>query len=358
MNKNTTAVFATYQARRTKKQKTAFAQYICSAAAESGFVANVETTKNKARNIVVGDVANASVVYTAHYDTASESFVPSFIFPKAPILTTLYQVAVALAMLVPSLLGYLLGVALLPAIITVMPKSVGALIGIALAVAAFVVAMKFVLCGKACENTANSNTSGVATLLEIMANLPGEYRNHVAFVFLDAQENGFIGAADFAKKHKNLKHSFVLNFDCVGVGDHFIVATKKATAYNDALNAAFSSEGKITAEVLKGAKRLPSDHNKFKCSAGVSAFTKKGNSLSLVIKSNGSDTACDEGNIAYATAAAIKLVKYISNPGAIAADLAAKAPAAVESKVEAPANEEPKVEAPAGEEGEKSEETV
>ncbi len=348
MNKNTTAVFANYQARRTKKQKSAFAQHICSSAAECGFAANVEITKNKARNIVVGDVANASVVYTAHYDTASETFVPSFVFPKAPILTKLYQIAIALAMLVPSLVGYVLGAVALPAIFGGMPKSVGALVGVILAAAAFVVAMRFVLCGKPCENTANANTSGVATLLEIMANLPAEYRNSVAFVFFDGQENGCIGAADFAKKHKKIKKNktLVLNFDCVGDGDEFVVATKKTEAYNEALTAAFASNDKITATVMKGAKRIPSDHNKFKCSAGVSAFSKNGNSLSLKIKSDGSDTVCKEENVAFAAEAAIKLAKYILNPQAINSDLETNAPAA--PKVEEPkveAVEEPKVEA-------------
>ena len=335
MNKNTTAVLASYQARRTKNQKAAFAQHVCSAASECGFTANVETTKNRAKNIVVGDVKNASVVYTAHYDTASVSFVPNFIFPKAPILTKLYQIAVALAMLVPSVIGYVLGAVLLPAVITAVPKSVGALVGIILAAAAFVVAIRLVLCGKACENTANANTSGVATLFEIMAKLPAEYKNKTAFVFLDLQENGCIGAADFAKKHKHLKKNkaLVLNFDSVGVGDHFVVATKKADSFLGALNAAFASKGNITATVMKGGKRIPSDHNKFKCSAGVSAFEQKGDSLSLVIKSDGTDTVYKEENIEFASDAGVLVAKYLFNPATISEAVKEEVEAAPEAAV-------------------------
>lgn len=343
MNKNTTAVFASYQARRTKNQKAAFAQHVCSAASECGFTANVETTKNNAKNIVVGDVKNASVVYTAHYDTASATFVPSFIFPKAPILTKLYQIAVALAMLIPSVIGYVLGAVLLPAVVTAVPKSIGALVGIILAAAALVVAIRLVLCGKACENTANANTSGVAVLFEIMAKLPAEYRNKTAFVFFDAQENGCIGAADFAKKHKCIKKNkaLVLNFDCVGVGEHFVVATKKADSFADALNAAFASKGNITASVMKGGKRIPSDHNKFKCSAGVSSFNQKGNSLSLVINSNGADTVYKEENIKFASDAGVMVAKYVLNPAAISE----KAEEESEAAPEAPAAEVEEVKA-------------
>ncbi len=320
MNKITTALFASYQARRTKAQKNSFAQYVCASAAECGFVAKVEKTKNKASNIVVGDVSSASVIYTAHYDTASASFVPSFIFPKAPILSKLYQIAVGLAMLVPSVIAYVLGAVLLPAVASGIPKSVCALVGIVLAAAAFVVSMRFVLCGKPCENTANANTSGVATLFETMAKMPLEYKSKVAFVFLDAQENGFIGAADFAKAHKQVKNKFVLNFDCVGEGESFVVATRKADDYMEALTAAFASKDGIEVNIMKGGNRIPSDHNKFKHSAGVSAFTKKGESLSLKIKNDGTDTVYSEKNIDFASDAAVNTVKYIVNPGTIGLD--------------------------------------
>ena len=93
-----------------------FIQHACSAAADAGFMSNVENTKNGARNIIIGDVNSASVIYTAHYDTAAKSPIPSFIFPKFPILTTLYQMAVAIAMLIPTALAFALCALVLPLI--------------------------------------------------------------------------------------------------------------------------------------------------------------------------------------------------------------------------------------------------
>ncbi len=321
-NKNTTLLFASYQARKTKAQKTSFIQHACSAAADAGFMSNVENTKNGAKNVVVGDVNSASVVYTAHYDTASKSPIPSFVFPKAPILTTLYQVAIALLMLVPSAVAFLLSVYLLP--LTTLPMTVCVLAGILLAAGAFVFCLYKFLCGPAAQNSANSNTSGVATLFEIMETLPSEYRSKVAFVFFDGSLNGLIGSGDFVKSHKHIGKKLFINFDCVGVGDRFVVAlTRGAAKFSTAIDAAFASTGKIKTEVVAGAKRIPSDHNKFKCAIGVSAFEKSGGSICLKIKNDDTDTVCNDENVAYAANAGVNLVRFIFDPAAINAPKAA-----------------------------------
>ena len=44
--------------------------------------------------------------------------------------------------------------------------------------------------GPANKHTANDNTSGVATLIEIMKELPEELRSDVAFIFFDLEEVG------------------------------------------------------------------------------------------------------------------------------------------------------------------------
>ncbi len=356
-NKNTALLFASYQARRTKTQKTSFIQHACAAAADAGFMSNVENTKNGARNVVVGDINSASVVYTAHYDTASKSPIPGFIFPKAPILTTLYQIAFALIMLVPSAVVFLLSAFLLPLIS--IPGSISVLVGILLAAGAFVFCLYWFLCGPAVNNTANSNTSGVATLFEIMEAVPAEYRSKVAFVFFDGSVNGLIGAADFAKSHKHINKKLFLNFDCVGVGDHFVVAlTRGAAKFSTAIDAAFASTGKIKTEVVSGANRIPSDHNKFKCAIGVSAFEKTGNRLCLKVKNDDTDTVCSDENIAYAANAGVDLVRFIFDPAAISVPkMASEADDAKEElKAEQPASVAS--EEPAAVEPEKAEEIV
>lgn len=347
-NKNSTLLFASYQARKTKAQKTSFIQLACATAADAGFMSNVENTKNGARNIVVGDINSASVVYTAHYDTPSTSPICSVIYPKNPLRTTLRQVAIALLMLLPSLVAFLLPTYLLPLISV--PKAISVLAGILLAAGAFVFCLKKFLCGPAVQNNANSNTSGVATLFEIMEAMPAEYRSKVAFVFFDGSINGLIGAGDFAKSHKHIGKKLFLNFDCVGVGNHFVVALSRGAAkFSTAIDAAFASTGKIKAEVISGSKRIPSDHNKFKCAIGVSAFEEVGGSLRLKIKNDDTDTVCSGENLEYAATAGVNLARFIFDPTEINAPKVAPV-IKEEPKVEepAPVNEEPKP-APAAE---------
>ncbi len=366
-NKNTSLLFATYQARKTKAQKTSFIQFASSAAADAGFMSNVENTKNGARNIVIGNLETASVVYTAHYDTASKSPFPTFIFPKAPILTTLYQIALGLLMLLPSALLFAFSVLVLPLII---PTAVSVLLGILLAAGAYIACIYFFLSGPATQNNANSNTSGVATLLEIMQSIPSESRSGVAFVFFDSSVNGLIGSADFAKKHKHLNKKLFVNFDCVGVGEQFIVVQSRASAkFSTVVSTAFASSGKIKTEIVSGVNRLPSDHKNFKCSVGVCAMNSKDGSPKLIVKNNDSDTVCVDENIAYASEAGVKLAELILNPSAIdeikstpvAEELAAEeavgeAPTAVEEAPNADqtieAEQEEPVDAEAADEGE------
>ena len=76
------------------------------------------------------------------------------------------------------------------------------------------------MAGPANRHTANDNTSGVITLLEIALSLPEELRSDVCFVWFDNEERGLLGSAAFAGKHKETKKgALVLNFDCVGDGD-------------------------------------------------------------------------------------------------------------------------------------------
>ena len=52
--------------------------------------------------------------------------------------------------------------------------------------------------GKPNKHTANDNTSGVITLLELMNRLSPEQKERTAFVFFDNEENGMLGSAFFA----------------------------------------------------------------------------------------------------------------------------------------------------------------
>ena len=133
--------------------------------------------------------------------------------------------------------------------------------------------------GPANRHTANDNTSGVVTLLELAAALPQEQRSKVCFVFFDNEEKGLFGSSAFAKKHKDAKkNALVLNFDCVGDGDSLQFYPSKQLkgdeGFVSALAAAFPAEGEKSSEVVTGFGFYPSDQKQFARGVGVCALKK------------------------------------------------------------------------------------
>ena len=101
------------------------------------------------------------------------------------------------------------------------------LVYLVLYLTAFYLAMR---CFKNKRNV-NDNTSGVATLFTLMAEYKG---NDAAFVLFDNEEKGLLGSKAFAKKHKEiLKNKLIINFDCVGNGEHIIFVAKKGAENHD-----------------------------------------------------------------------------------------------------------------------------
>ena len=49
----------------------------------------------KSRNLIIGDLEQAKIVLTAHYDTCARSLLPNFILPKNPVLSLLYGLLMA-----------------------------------------------------------------------------------------------------------------------------------------------------------------------------------------------------------------------------------------------------------------------
>ena len=313
MKPSTVLLFAEYQTRKTKKQKTAFIQQACAAAAGAGYPSNVFRTKSGARNIIVGDVDFASVIFTAHYDTPSRSLLPSFVFPTMPYLTTLYRIAVALAVLVPAFIGYLIGSAIFGAI--GIDPAVTVLLSMLLSVGLFVTALVLFVSGPACTNNANANTSGVAALFEIMAEIPEELRTSAAFVFFDENENGCLGSRDFAKKYRRrIAKKLIVNFDCIGVGEDVVVALRPgAKKFAEDISIAFNEKRGLAVTVLNGGGRIPSDHNKFKYGVGISTFKKaKSDILYMEGIYSDSDNICEEKNVKFITESAIELVERLA----------------------------------------------
>ncbi len=313
MTETTKAVFEKYEIRKSKKQKTAFIDYIKSTAAAEGYECHTEKGYFGARNIVVGDPNQAKVIYTAHYDTCAALPFPNFITPKSIGIYLLYQIFITVVLLgVPSL--PVVGLYFLLTSIPAMSTSVLYLLLDELWLILLIAMLWLIMAGPANKHTANDNTSGVTTLLDIMHALPAELRGEVAFIFFDLEEMGLFGSAGYANRHKSvMKNTLLLNFDCVSDGSTILFALRKgAVRYTEAIQTAFPSTEAHTVEVISKGVFYPSDQANFTRGVGVAALKRtKGGLLYMDRIHTKRDTVYEEGNIVFLTEGAVRLAQSL-----------------------------------------------
>ncbi len=212
-----TEINGKFPIRRNAVEKSAFFEYVKAEAESVGLDARIERLEKKHNNIVIGDIENASVVYTAHYDTPARSLVPNLMMPRNPGLARLYGLGIPLVIAFASLgIAYALQAAFS------LPNPALAAIYLVLYFGVFFGIMR---CGDNKANK-NDNTSGVATVLSIMSQNP----KSAAYILFDNEEKGLLGSKALLKSNKELWESKpLINFDCVGNGDNFvIIAMEKA----------------------------------------------------------------------------------------------------------------------------------
>ena len=89
-------IFEKYQIRKSKNQKTEFINLL-----KEHMPVNIQTGGLlKSRNIIVGDVEKADVVFTAHYDTCAVMPFPNFITPKNIVVYLLYSLLICVPIFV------------------------------------------------------------------------------------------------------------------------------------------------------------------------------------------------------------------------------------------------------------------
>ncbi len=312
MTEITKEIFEKYQIRKTKKQKTAFIQFVTEKAEKMGFDVRVEKGSFGVRNIIVGDIDTAKVIYTAHYDTCAARPFPNFIAPKNFLLYLLYQLLIILPIFP---IAFLLGMA---------GGVIGTLLGLnefwmlliseTIYLSLMIALLWLLIAGPANKHTANDNTSGVTVLFDIMAALSDNQKENAAFVFFDLEESGLLGSSSFASKHKKIKkEKLVMNFDCVSDGDDMLVILPKKLRQNaEKFEAAFQSSNKINCEIVKKSIFYPSDQANFKMGVGIAAFKKtKGGLLYLNRIHTKKDTAYEEKNIEFLKNSSIKLLDIL-----------------------------------------------
>ena len=308
MTEITKEIFEKHQVRKSKKQKADFIDFTVKKSAELGYTAKTEDGYLGAKNIVVGDVESAKVVYTAHYDTCAVLPFPNFITPKNFGIYLLYQLLLTLGFCFVAFgigfgLGFLGGLVNIPSEVTFW-----------CAYAINFVLICSVFAGPANKNTANDNTSGVTTLFSIMEKLPAEQKDKVAFVFFDLEEAGLFGSMGFAKKHKKVMAGKpLINFDCVSDGDDILFALKKGAApLKEAFENAFPEGDGLKVHVLAKGVFYPSDQANFVKGVGVAALKKsKGGILYMNRIHTVRDTVYKEENIEFLSDGAVRLAEII-----------------------------------------------
>lgn len=296
MTNTSHTVLDQFMVRKSKAQKADFRDWLCRSLQELGYDPQVEEGRSlvTSHNVVVGNLDTAEVVLTAHYDTCAVLPFPNFITPRNPVVFILYQLLIALVMIVLAVAAELLALHFIDSMWA----------GLLTMYAVLIFCIWWMLAGKANKHTANDNTSGVITLLEIAQTLPEEQRGKVVFVFFDNEEKGLFGSAAFYKQHKaQMRSKLLLNFDCVSDGDHILFfpskTLRRSGAELDRLERAFPPSGsKDVKMVRRGFAVYPSDQKHFPRGVGVAALHRApviGYYLGRI--HTGRDTVMDERNI-------------------------------------------------------------
>ncbi len=312
-------IFKRYEIRKTKKQKYAFRRFISDRMESIGYKTKVEKGTFGSKNLIVGNPESAKVIFTAHYDTCPILPFPNFITPKSIFLYILYQLILTGFILIPSiLLGVLM--IIVGAVISVAGGD-GATLDI---IASFVPTVMYfgligtlalMLFGPANKHTANDNTSGVTTLVDIMVNMPTELRDTAAFIFFDNEELGLLGSSSYAKAHPDImREKLLINFDCVSDGENMLFALRRgAKEYMELIKEAYPSTESLSVEVLTEGVFYPSDQYCFKKGVGVAALNRS-NMLGTLYLSRihtRRDTIYKEENVSYLSSASVSLVRML-----------------------------------------------
>lgn len=288
----TSIIMEKFQVRKTRKQKTAFIEFLQSQFPDM----RVEKIGSMgSRNLIFGDIESADVIFTAHYDTVVENMLPNLILPRMAWLRILYMLLV-IAPMVIVMLAVKYGMLALGA-----SEDVSSVCMLAVYMLMFGYMFFF---GKPNKHTANDNTSGVIALISIMRGLSPTPAHRAAFVLFDNEEYGCVGSGAFYKAHKELmQDKLIFNMDCVGDGDNllFVLTDKAESAWGEKLRRYFAADDNFNVEFGSAKKiKYSSDQKHFPVSVALAALHRhKLFGLWAGRIHTRRDTVCRQQNIEY-----------------------------------------------------------
>lgn len=310
-------ILLNYEIRKSNKQKSGFIDYLKARLAKSGYdsasdIVIEEKGKGlfKSRNIVVGNPAEAEVLFGGHYDTCAWMPFPNFMAPTNPVLFWGYQIVLTVMLLISAaLIGFVTG-------LLTGNNGVVAYFAFLFALIALMIQM---MVGFRNKHTANDNTSGIITLTRILESLPEEQRKKVCVIYFDNEEKGLLGSAYFYKKHKKqIKDKMLINFDCVGDGEHIVTMAdgkcRKDAKYQLFVDALKMEEAGADVKYLCRKMKFmmfPSDQMNFKKGIGVCSLKKSPIGLYVARIHTYFDTRCRRENVDYLTKAMVRFVEKL-----------------------------------------------
>ena len=302
-----------FPVRNSKSQKEAFRDYVFEETGALGFFSSEELNGSRKpaqahRNIVIGNPLKAGVVFTAHYDTPRRSLFPNLMLPLNKVLKYVIVFAQVFA-----ILAVAIGAAFAVRSLSGLEGLPGRLLIVAVYAVVYFGLYLLMLRGPANRHNRNDNTSGTAAVLALAAKLAGS--PDAAFILFDNEEKGKKGSKAYAKDRPEMKSGrLVINMDCVGNGEHFIVSASEA-AMDDPLFRSFSAAlESIGARMYSSRKAsLNSDQKSFDKGIGICACRyRKGVGYYAGRIHTGRDTVASAENIDRLTNA---LVSFVNDTG-------------------------------------------
>lgn len=296
-------IIESYMVRFTSAQKQEFIAYVLPQLNRIGYDTKIQTSqkgKITSKNIIAGDIENAHIIFTAHYDTPRKNIFLNRIYPTSFVRTLIIK-------LIPIFMALF--------IFAFVFKT----FGFVWSLIALLISLGLILIGSSNvpnKNNANCNTSGVITLFEIADRISPVYKDKAAFVFLDNAEKGFLGAKAFSKEFAEIcERKLIINLDCVGDGNDIAFSYNEETIKKAEEIASFYQNNypnKRVGLIMLDTNIFQSDYKVFRKWINVTAF-KRSTSGILYLDNTKSDDdkVLDEKNISVISDIMFELVSRL-----------------------------------------------
>lgn len=251
MNELSKKIMSELKPRSFKKQKEEFIEHLTNKY-ECTFQQN---KSGSIRNVVIGDINTAKVIYTTNYDTPKFTQTNSSPFSENKLLFGLN---------VSTKVFIILFILFIPFYIYTMRGNYSMYTWMIGFVPLLIISdhqAKYI-----------TNTSGVVALIELIDRMSEEEKKNCAFVFFDCKEYYRTGSKAFYKEYKEqLENKFVINLDGVGYGENILLTYKKENQEEiEKLNHYFDNSDDFNLIKKEKFRRYYSDHLSFKKSVCVS----------------------------------------------------------------------------------------